>query len=127
MFAHYCVFYRNCFEWESTVQSFIALLFWLVVCYYFESWMVPMLGLLVFLKQFIVRKLAGPQAVPWDEIADSDVEDEDDEDKEKVGFEVRKRFYISIDLPVLKLITRTSHCTLLILVPYTNLLAFIIR
>lgn len=45
--------------------------------------MVPIAGLLIFLKQFIVRKLTGPETVPWDEIADSDLDDEDEEDKDK--------------------------------------------
>lgn len=78
------LFYRNCFEWESKIQSFAALVIWLILCYYFEPWMIPIGGLLLFLKQYIVRSLAGPSAVPWDEVADSDLDDEDDEDKEKV-------------------------------------------
>lgn len=82
-FYEYGKIIQSCFEWESTVQSFIALLFWLVICYYFEPWMLPSLGLLVFLKQYAVRKLTGPSTVAWDELADSDGEDEDDEDKDK--------------------------------------------
>lgn len=46
--------------------------------------MVPIAGLLVFLKQYVVGKLTGPQTVPWDEIADSDLDDDEDDDKEKV-------------------------------------------
>ncbi|XP_049818190.1 multiple C2 and transmembrane domain-containing protein-like isoform X3 [Aethina tumida] len=75
--------FQNCFEWESKIQSFAALVIWLILCYYFEPWMIPIGGLLLFLKQYIVRSLAGPSAVPWDEVADSDLDDEDDEDKEK--------------------------------------------
>lgn len=45
--------------------------------------MIPIGGLLVFLKQYVVRKLAGPQTVPWDEIADSDLDDDEEEDKDK--------------------------------------------
>lgn len=72
------------------MQSFIALVFWLILCYYFQPWMLPVVGLLVFLKQYVVKMLAGPQTVPWDEIADSDLEDDElDDDKDKVG-EVRK-------------------------------------
>lgn len=52
--------------------------------------MLPIVGLLVFFKQYVVKMLAGPQTVPWDEIADSDLEDDElDDDKDKVG-EVRK-------------------------------------
>lgn len=60
--------------------------------------MLPVLGLLLFLKQYIVKLLSGPQTVPWDEIADSDLDDDDEEDKDKVGMEVSKHINISIDL-----------------------------
>ncbi|XP_060536438.1 multiple C2 and transmembrane domain-containing protein isoform X3 [Cylas formicarius] len=75
--------FQDCFEWESKFQSFVALIVWLVLCYYFQPWMVPVGFLLVFLKQYAVRSLAGPTQVPWDEVADSDIDDEDEEDKEK--------------------------------------------
>lgn len=74
---------QSCFEWESTFQSAVALIFWLIICYYFEPWMIPLAGLLIFMKQYLVRKLTGPETVPWDEIADSDLDDEDEEDKDK--------------------------------------------
>jgi hypothetical protein len=54
-----------------------------VLCYYFQPWMLPVAGLLIFLKQYIVGILAGPSAIPWDETADSDIDDDDDDDKEK--------------------------------------------
>ena len=78
--------FRSCFEWESTFQSFVALVLWLVLCYYFEPWMVPTAGLLIFLKQFLVRQIIGTQTVPWDEIVDSEPEDDEEDDKEKVMF-----------------------------------------
>ncbi|KAH0809663.1 hypothetical protein GEV33_013128 [Tenebrio molitor] len=75
--------FQNCFEWESKIQSFAALVVFLVLCYYFQPWMLPVAGLLIFLKQYIVGILAGPSAIPWDETADSDIDDDDDDDKEK--------------------------------------------
>ncbi|RZC36102.1 C2 domain containing protein, partial [Asbolus verrucosus] len=75
--------FQNCFEWESKIQSFAALVVFLILCYYFQPWMLPVAGLLIFLKQYIVGILAGPNAIPWDETADSDIEDDDDDDKEK--------------------------------------------
>lgn len=48
--------------------------------------MLPIALLLIFFKQYIVRKLTAPETVPWDEVADSDLEDDDDEDKDKVTF-----------------------------------------
>ncbi|XP_066262384.1 multiple C2 and transmembrane domain-containing protein isoform X2 [Euwallacea similis] len=76
-------FVQDCFEWESKIQSFAALVLWLILCYYFQPWMLPVAGLLIFLKQYFIRHLAGPAPVPWDEIADSDVDEEDEDDKEK--------------------------------------------
>lgn len=65
---------------------------WLVLCYYFEPWMVPAAGLLIFLKHYIVRMLAGPAMVPWDEVAESDIDDDEEDDKEKVILYFRQRF-----------------------------------
>lgn len=47
--------------------------------------MLPAIILLFFLKQYIVAILAGPSTVPWDEIADSDLDDDEEDDKEKVS------------------------------------------
>lgn len=74
---------QSCFEWESTIQSFLALVLWLILCYYFQPWMLPTIGLLIFLKQYIVRSLAGPIPLPGDEGCDSDLDDDDDDDKDK--------------------------------------------
>uniref|UniRef100_A0A1Y1M0E4 C2 domain-containing protein n=1 Tax=Photinus pyralis TaxID=7054 RepID=A0A1Y1M0E4_PHOPY len=77
--------FQGCFEWESTLQSLIGLLFWLVLCYYFEVWMIPAVGLLIFVKQYILKTIAAPVNVSWDEATDSDIEDDDEDDKDKVG------------------------------------------
>ncbi|XP_076267814.1 multiple C2 domain and transmembrane region protein isoform X5 [Rhynchophorus ferrugineus] len=82
-FLEFGKFFQDCFEWESKIQSFSALVVWLLLCYYFQVWMMPVGALLIFLKQYIVLSLAGPNSVPWDEIADSDLDEEDDDDKEK--------------------------------------------
>lgn len=47
--------------------------------------MLPAAFLLVFLKLYIVRVLAGPSSVPWDEVVESDIDEEEEDDKEKVG------------------------------------------
>jgi hypothetical protein len=49
---HVC--YRSCFEWESTPRSIVALVTFIVLCYYFEPYMVPIALLLIFLKYYIV-------------------------------------------------------------------------
>ncbi|XP_045470133.1 multiple C2 and transmembrane domain-containing protein isoform X3 [Harmonia axyridis] len=90
LFYEFAKIFENCFEWESKIQSFAALSFWLILCYYFEPWMVPIGVLLIFLKQYIVKTLAGPTAIPWDETADSD-EMDDDEDEAKDAMNEEKK------------------------------------
>ncbi|XP_044745710.1 multiple C2 and transmembrane domain-containing protein-like isoform X2 [Coccinella septempunctata] len=90
LFYEFLKIFENCFEWESTIQSFAALSVWLLLCYYFEPWMVPVGILLVFLKQYIVKTLAGPTNIPWDETVDSD-EMEDDEEEVKDAMSEEKR------------------------------------
>lgn len=46
--------------------------------------MLPVAGLLIFLKQYVVKLLAGPSIVPWDEVAESDIDEDEEDDKEKV-------------------------------------------
>lgn len=75
---------QNCFEWESAIRSFIALLFWLVLCYYFEPYMLPLFLLLYFLKQYIVQSLTGGQAPSTNDGDDSDLEDDEEEGIDKV-------------------------------------------
>ncbi|XP_075215611.1 multiple C2 domain and transmembrane region protein isoform X2 [Lycorma delicatula] len=50
-------FVQSCVEWESTVQSLISLILFILLCYYFEPYMVPVGMLLIFLKCYIVSKM----------------------------------------------------------------------
>lgn len=70
----------------------MALLVWLVLCYYFQPWMIPAACLLVFFKLYIVRVLTGPSSVPWDEVVESDIDEEEDDDKEKVKYVLRYQY-----------------------------------
>ncbi|KAL3286364.1 hypothetical protein HHI36_000871 [Cryptolaemus montrouzieri] len=80
--------FENCFEWDSKIQSFSALSVWLLLCYYFEPWMIPVGILLIFFKQYIVKTLAGPTSIAWEENADSDELDDDEEEvKDTMGEE----------------------------------------
>ncbi|XP_046427274.1 multiple C2 and transmembrane domain-containing protein isoform X4 [Neodiprion fabricii] len=45
---------QSCFEWESTPRSVIAFALFILLCYYFEPYMIPTAALLVFLKYYIV-------------------------------------------------------------------------
>ncbi|XP_014246245.1 multiple C2 and transmembrane domain-containing protein isoform X2 [Cimex lectularius] len=73
------------FEWDSTFQSIIAFVMFVLLCYYFEPYMLPAAMLLIFLKCYIVQKVTGT----WghndedDEPLGDEEEDEDDKDKEE--------------------------------------------
>ncbi|CAH1394093.1 unnamed protein product [Nezara viridula] len=76
--------YRSCFEWDSTIQSTVAFVVFVLLCYYFQPFMIPVALLLIFLKCYIVRTVAGTwhNSEEDDEPYD-DEEDEDDKDKEE--------------------------------------------
>ncbi|XP_039277384.1 multiple C2 and transmembrane domain-containing protein isoform X3 [Nilaparvata lugens] len=91
-------FVQSCFEWESTMQSIVSLVLFIVLCYYFEPYMIPLGMLLVFLKCYIVSKLhciacsktlinvqslTGAWAVSEEEDEPLGDDDDDDEDKDK--------------------------------------------
>ncbi|RZF41506.1 hypothetical protein LSTR_LSTR000220 [Laodelphax striatellus] len=91
-------FVQSCFEWESTIQSIVSLTLFIVLCYYFEPYMIPLGMLLVFLKCYIVSKLhciscsktlinvqslTGAWAVSDEEDEPLGDDDDDDEDKDK--------------------------------------------
>ncbi|XP_033608246.1 multiple C2 and transmembrane domain-containing protein isoform X2 [Cryptotermes secundus] len=50
-------FIQSCFEWESTPRSIVAFVMFIVLCYYFEPYMIPIALLLVFLKYYVVHVL----------------------------------------------------------------------
>ncbi|PSN44732.1 hypothetical protein C0J52_20351 [Blattella germanica] len=50
-------FIQSCFEWESTPRSIIAFVLFIVLCYYFEPYMIPIALLLIFLKYYLVHVL----------------------------------------------------------------------
>ncbi|XP_046744360.1 multiple C2 and transmembrane domain-containing protein isoform X3 [Diprion similis] len=50
---------QSCFEWESTPRSIVAFALFILLCYYFEPYMIPTAALLVFLKYYIVALVTG--------------------------------------------------------------------
>ncbi|KAK0169078.1 hypothetical protein PV327_002824 [Microctonus hyperodae] len=48
---------QSCWEWESKTRSIVALVLFIVGCYYFEPYMLPMAALLIILKYCIVSLL----------------------------------------------------------------------
>lgn len=57
---------------------------WLIMCYYFEPWMIPTAMLVYFMKQYILKSLGGTTSIAGEELGDSDLDDDDDDDKDKV-------------------------------------------
>ncbi|KAJ4447822.1 hypothetical protein ANN_09830 [Periplaneta americana] len=75
--------WKSCFEWESTPRSIIAFVMFIVLCYYFEPYMIPIALLLIFLKYYIVLSLTGGWTVHDDEEEPLGDDDDDEEDKDK--------------------------------------------
>ncbi|XP_073960913.1 multiple C2 domain and transmembrane region protein isoform X6 [Choristoneura fumiferana] len=48
---------QDCFEWESRIRSFLGLLAWLAFCYYYEMWMLPLLTLIFFTRNWLIYRL----------------------------------------------------------------------
>ncbi|KAG1658742.1 Multiple C2 and transmembrane domain-containing protein [Nymphon striatum] len=77
-------FLNSCFQWESAPRSIMAFLVFLIVVYFFELYMVPLVLLIVFLKNYIVLTIVGWSVYMRDEEEEYDDEDDDeDDDKEK--------------------------------------------
>ncbi|XP_026675925.1 multiple C2 and transmembrane domain-containing protein-like [Diaphorina citri] len=80
------IFLQDCFEWESTLKSLIAVILFIILCYYFEPYMVPIALLLIFLKGYVVQTLLSSH---WssdraeDDDSGDEEDDEDDKDKEE--------------------------------------------
>ncbi|KAH8356307.1 hypothetical protein KR200_007825 [Drosophila serrata] len=72
---------QSCFEWESPVRSSIAFVLWIVACVYGDLETVPLVLLLIILKNWLIRLITGTTdpAAHYDYEYDED----DDDDKEK--------------------------------------------
>ncbi|CAD6215704.1 GSCOCG00000515001-RA-CDS [Cotesia congregata] len=66
---------QSCWEWESKMRSIVALVLFVLGCYYFEPYMIPVAALLIMLKYCCVSLLTNSSS--------DDDDDEDDKDKEE--------------------------------------------
>nr|CAD7427901.1 unnamed protein product [Timema monikensis] len=73
----------GCFEWESTARSVVSLVLFIVVCYYFEPYMLPIALLLIFLKHYMVMSLMGTWGTHDEDEEPVGDDDEDDDEKDK--------------------------------------------
>ncbi|XP_020291510.1 multiple C2 and transmembrane domain-containing protein 1, partial [Pseudomyrmex gracilis] len=46
---------QSCWEWESKMRSIVALVIFILGCYYFEPYMIPGVALLILVKYYLVR------------------------------------------------------------------------
>ncbi|XP_053687859.1 multiple C2 and transmembrane domain-containing protein [Sabethes cyaneus] len=76
-------FVQSCFEWESPVRSFIALVLWICGCIWFDISTIPAAALLYLLKNWLIRWLTGSSSPSTTDEYDVASDDEDEEDKEK--------------------------------------------
>ncbi|XP_066589832.1 multiple C2 and transmembrane domain-containing protein isoform X3 [Prorops nasuta] len=88
---------QSCWEWESKIRSILALVFFVLACYYFEPWMLPAAAILIILKYYLVAVVTGAplSSLTWSHYTDHDGtcddgpstpgadDDDDDEDKDK--------------------------------------------
>ncbi|XP_011166574.2 multiple C2 and transmembrane domain-containing protein isoform X2 [Solenopsis invicta] len=89
---------QSCFEWESKMRSILALVIFILGCYYFEPYMIPGVALLILLKYYLVAVVTGAPLIyattqfqDHAEIGSDDCpptpgdddDDEDDKDKEE--------------------------------------------
>ncbi|XP_011295342.1 multiple C2 and transmembrane domain-containing protein-like isoform X1 [Musca domestica] len=73
---------QSCFEWESPLRSVIAFTLWIVACIYGNLETVPLVILLIILKNWLVRLITG-QSDSTSGSYDYDYDEDDDDDKEK--------------------------------------------
>ncbi|XP_058461918.1 multiple C2 and transmembrane domain-containing protein isoform X2 [Malaya genurostris] len=76
-------FVQSCFEWESPVRSFIALVLWICGCIWFDISTIPAAALLFLLKNWLIQWLTGTSSQSTADEYDVASDDEDEDDKEK--------------------------------------------
>ncbi|XP_049543863.1 multiple C2 and transmembrane domain-containing protein [Anopheles darlingi] len=76
-------FIQSCFEWESPIRSFIALVLWICGCIWFDISTIPAVALLYLLKNWLIKWLTGSTSPSTADEYDVASDDEDEEDKEK--------------------------------------------
>ncbi|XP_002034504.2 multiple C2 and transmembrane domain-containing protein isoform X1 [Drosophila sechellia] len=74
---------QSCFEWESPVRSSIAFVLWIVACVYGDLETVPLVLLLIILKNWLVRLITGSTDAAAHYDYEYDEDDDDDKEKEE--------------------------------------------
>ncbi|CAD7015084.1 unnamed protein product [Ceratitis capitata] len=74
---------QSCFEWESPLRSAIAFALWILACVYGNLATVPLVLLLIIIKNWLVRMITGTSGDSAAGYYDYDYDEDDDDDKEK--------------------------------------------
>lgn len=75
---------QSCFEWESPIRSVIAFIFWILACVYGNLETIPLVLLLIMLKNWFIRWITGASSDPSNSyVYDYDEDDDDDKEKEE--------------------------------------------
>ncbi|XP_043645509.1 multiple C2 and transmembrane domain-containing protein isoform X1 [Drosophila teissieri] len=74
---------QSCFEWESPVRSSIAFVLWIVACVYGDLETVPLVLLLIILKNWLFRLITGTTDAAAHYDYEYDEDDDDDKEKEE--------------------------------------------
>lgn len=83
-------FLNSCFLWESVPRSLLAFAAFLVITYTAELYMLPLVLLLVFLKNMLVLTVAGIQGCGREEEELNEDDEEDEEDDKDAKTEEKK-------------------------------------
>ncbi|XP_017040931.1 multiple C2 and transmembrane domain-containing protein [Drosophila ficusphila] len=74
---------QSCFEWESPVRSSIAFVLWILACVYGDLDTVPLVLLLIILKNWLIRLITGTTDAAAHYDYEYDEDDDDDKEKEE--------------------------------------------
>lgn len=100
-------FIKSCWEWESPVRSIIAFILFMVITYYFEVYMLPILLLMLFLRNYIVISIVGSMHREEESELSGDEEEVDDDDKDKNMSVEEEKKTLKERLQVIQEVTQT--------------------
>ncbi|XP_076336283.1 multiple C2 and transmembrane domain-containing protein-like isoform X2 [Tachypleus tridentatus] len=82
-FVEIAKFLNSCFQWESAPRSIVAFITFLVITYTMQLYMMPIILLLIFLKNYIIITMTGLSFTSRDEEEDVDDDDDEEDDESK--------------------------------------------
>uniref|UniRef100_A0A914XGZ1 C2 domain-containing protein n=2 Tax=Plectus sambesii TaxID=2011161 RepID=A0A914XGZ1_9BILA len=88
-------FVQSCFDWESPIRSILAFICFMVITYCFETYLLPLCLLLLFVKAYVFKTvvdgLGAGRKAEQEEYYDSEDDDGDLDDKGERGTSLKER------------------------------------